>query len=581
MFEHNQLARRKRLIDMAAGRVQVDLLFRNCRVVDVYSQKVRNVSLAVGEGKIVGFGDYEAREIVNVGSRYLLPGLIDSHVHIESSMLVPPQFARAVVAHGTTTVVADPHEIANVLGLDGIRFMLDSSQNLPVSIRYMLPSCVPASEFECSGAILNADDLTELLSHDLVLGIGEVMDFPGVVSGRRELLAKILEGEHAGKLVDGHAPGLAEKMLSAYAAAGVQTDHECVTLGELRERVQRGMYVHIREGTAARNLTTLVQGLTPAVSRRCTFCTDDREPHDMLHRGHINSMLQLAVASGLNPVTAVTMATLNAAECYGLNTKGALAPGRDADIAVVDDLVGFRVREVYSEGIRVVGDSSPAGNAVSAGMVADLSNSVRTASLSAEIFSLRLTSSQAHVIVIVPYSLITRGEVRPVVLDAGGVFEARKNQGLVKIAVIERHHASGKTGLGVLANYGVSHGAVGTTIAHDAHNIVVAGDNDADMLTAAKRIQEIAGGIVLVKNGEIIGELSLPIGGLMCDRPLEEVGHELDNLARLAHRELAVSEQLDPFMTLSFMSLSVIPELKITASGLLDVTRMRLIPVSA
>jgi len=581
MLEHNQLTQRKRLIDMAAGRIPVDLLFRNCRVVDVYSQKVRNVSLAVGNGKVIGFGEYAAREVVDAGSRYLLPGLIDAHVHIESSMLVPPQFARAVVACGTTTVVADPHEIANVRGLDGIRFMLDSSQNLPVSIRYMLPSCVPASEYECSGAQLDADDLKELLAHDLVLGIGEVMDFPGVVGGRRELLAKILEGEHAGKIVDGHAPGLAGELLSAYAVAGVRTDHECVTPEELRARVQRGMYVHIREGTAARNLSALVQGLTPAVSRRCTFCTDDREPQDIMHRGHINSLLQLAVANGLNPVTAVTMATLNAAECYGLSSKGALVPGRDADIAVVDDLIGFKVHAVYARGCRVVGDGALVSSMAHAEMPADLVNSVRTGPLSAEMFTLRLAGTQAHVIAIIPYSLITRGEVRPVVLGADGVFDAQKNRGLAKIAVIERHRASGKTGLGLLANYGISRGAVASTIAHDAHNIVVAGDNDADMLAAARRIQDIGGGIVLAKNGRILGELALPIGGLMCDRPLEEVGGTLDELAGLAHRELAINAQLDPFMTLSFMSLSVIPELKITASGLLDVTEMRLISVSA
>lgn len=566
----------KERVDMAAGRMPVDLLLTNGRIVDVFSGRVVHGSLAVGNGRIVGIGEYDTKKVVDAGGAFLLPGLIDAHVHIESSMLTPRGFCSAVLPLGTTTVIADPHEIANVAGIDGIRYMIEESRDLPFTIRYMLPSCVPASPFENSGAVLEAGQLAELVDDEQVLGLGEAMNFPGVINAEPAILRKILLARQHDMVVDGHSPGLDGMGLTAYAAAGVRTDHECSTVEEMEARIALGMYVQIREGSAVRNLSALLKGVTPANMRRCLFCTDDREPEDIARRGHINSMLRQAVAEGIEPISAIVMATLNPAECYGLQGKGALAPGYDADILVVEDLDAFQVREVYTYGRRAA-----AGGVVDTSTLPParpgMAHSVRPGNLTPDSFTLELPTARANVISIVAKSIITVKKIREVVPDEQGMFQANRNPGLTKVAVVERHKGTGNIGLGLLENYGLVNGAIGTTIAHDAHNIVIAGDNDEDMFTVVQELERLGGGIVLCREGEVVDALPLPIGGLMCELPAAEVGETLERLLTKAHEEFAVNKAIQPFMTLSFMSLSVIPELKLTDRGLLDVTSFALI----
>ncbi|WP_028583834.1 adenine deaminase [Desulfogranum mediterraneum] len=573
MVSREALSRR---IAMAAGREPVELLITNGRIVDVFNQEIIQGSLAIAGGTIIGVGDYRAARTMDVGGRYLLPGLMDSHVHIESSLLTPRGFAATVLPMGTTTVIADPHEIANVQGSDGIRFMLEQSRELPLNIRYMLPSCVPASPFENSGAVLGAKELAAFIGEEQVLGLGEAMNFPGVVAADPAILDKLLLALQRGRVVDGHSPGLEGMGLSGYAAAGVRTDHECSTVEEMLARIRRGMYVQIREGSAVRNLAALVQGLSPANSRRCLFCTDDREPEDIIRRGHINGILAAAVAAGVEPLQAVTMATLNPAECYGLDSKGALAPGYDADLIVVEDLRDFVVDQVLVRGRLVAsrGRMEPGGIAEPAGSTV---NTVRIRPLAAADFGLEVQGARARVIGLEPRSILTRERIREIRADDQGWFQAELNPGLTKLAVIERHRASGNIGLGLLENYQLNRGAIATTIAHDAHNIVVAGSRDQDMLVAVRELERLGGGIVLAREGAILGALPLPVAGLMSQASAAEVGARLEELISLAHRELGVNPAIQPFMSLSFMSLSVIPELKLTDQGLLDVSRMELV----
>ncbi|MBU1002468.1 MAG: adenine deaminase [Proteobacteria bacterium] len=570
----------KTRIDMAMGREPVDLLVTNVKVLDVFSGTIFESPVAIGQGEFIGFGEYEAREVLDAGGRTMLPGLIDAHVHLESSMVSPRQFAACVLPRGTTTVIADPHEIANVLGADGIRYMLEATRALPLDVRIMLPSCVPATPFENAGAVLNAADLAPLLGLHGVLGLGEVMNYPGVIHADPQVLDKLLLAHQAGRMVDGHSPGVSGRELTAYAAAGIRSDHECSTPEELAERVRLGLYVLLREGSAARNLTTLLTGVTPENARRCLLCTDDREPADLLARGHIDHSLRLAVRSGLDPVTAVRMATLNTAECYGLAHKGAIAPAYQADFVLMDDLYDFVPQQVYVAGQLVAAQGRMIADLPDASIQA-VSSTVHLAPLGPDSLELRLDRPRANVIGLIPDSLVTRALLRDVILDGNGRFLPHNNPGLSKLAVIERHKATGNVGLGIIEGYGVRGGAIATTIAHDSHNIVVAGDNDADMLTAVADIQAMGGGVTLCRAGEIIARLPLPIAGLMSDRPACEVAAQLGLMLQAAHEQLGVESAIQPFMTLSFLSLPVIPELKLTDTGLFDVRSFRHIGVCA
>ena len=563
-------------LDMAAGRKHVDLLLTNARIVDVFSRRVIDGDLAIGDGRILGIGDYRARNTKDMHGCFVLPGLIDAHVHIESCMLSPRHFAHSILPRGTTTIIADPHEIANVLGLDGIHYMLDASAVLPLSILFMLPSCVPATPFENSGAILKAADLAAFMDHDQVLGLGEMMNVPGVITAQADVLAKLELARSRRKIMDGHSPGLSGKELNTYIAAGIRTDHECTTVQEMHDRISRGMYVFIREGSAARNLETLVQGLTPDNAHRCALCTDDRHPEDILTRGHLDHMLCKAVRCGVEPLTAVNMATLHPAQCYGLSNKGAVAPGYDADLCIVDGLENFSVRQVYTRGQLVAQDGQILRELPS---FQDPGNSIVLSKIEVQDFRLPVQTRKANVIRVLPQSIVTEAVVRPVQADASGFFDPALNPGLNLIAVVERHKGTGNIGLGLVENFHVHGGAIATSVAHDSHNIVIIGDNAPDMLKVVEDIAAMGGGMSICRQGKIMNHLALPIAGLMHDASVRDTAARLKEMTRLVLNEMNVNPELDPFMNLSFLALPVIPELKITDKGLFDVRSFSFVQV--
>ncbi len=571
----------KEFWSMATGRTPADFRIDNVRIVDVFSGEIREGSVSVGQGRILGFGALEAREVVDGRGAFLLPGFIDGHVHIESSMLCPARFAELVLPFGTTTVMADPHEIANVKGMEGIRYMLEASRELPLDVRVMLPSCVPALPVEDAGAVLRAGDIAPLLADDKVGGLAEMMNVPGLVAGDDDVLDKLEHTLAAGKVIDGHSPMVSKETLDVCAALGVSTDHECTTVEEMEERIARGMYVLLREGSASRDLLHLLPGLTPANQRRCLFCTDDRQPSDIIERGHIVNNVRMAVRFGLDPVSAVRMATLNAAECYGLRDRGGIAPGRRADLVLVEDLKDFRVISCWAGG-EIVAQNGSMLRSLPMRDPGDLCASVSVAPLPERPFSVYVPSGRARVIGLRPHSLITECLLRSVETGPDGEVELARNPGLLKIAVLERHHATGKMGVGLLdGRYGLRNGAIATTIAHDSHNIVVAGDSEADMLAAVREVERLQGGIVMVSEGRVLAELPLPVGGLMSERPAAEVSARLNELLELASSHYHIWEGADAFMTLSFLALPVIPSIKLTARGLFDVERFTFVDVDA
>ena len=528
---------KKEIIDAAAGRKKADLILKNARVVNVFTHRIVEGSVAVKDGIILGIGPYQGIEEVDIRGKFVLPGFIDAHVHIESSLCPPGEFARTVVPRGTTTVIADPHEIANVCGLDGIRFMINASRNLPLEVRYMLPSCVPATSFEHAGAVLDADALEELIDSPEILGLGEVMDYPAVIEAAEGVLAKIRLAEERGKNIDGHGPMIEGRELNAYRAAGITTEHECSTQEEMMERMARGMYILIREGSAARNLKELVGGVNEANSRRCLFCTDDKQPEDILREGHIDFNFRKAVEGGIDPITAVQMAALNSAECYGLRNTGAVAPGYRADFLVADDLENLKVRQVYKAG-RLVAQDGKALFEVPAVSDSRVFNTVHLDPLTPDQFSLKLESDLVHVIRLMGHSLITEKGVRKVERDGQGVFRPNPHLDLLKLAVVERHGSTGNIGLGLVENYRLKGGAAATTVAHDSHNLIVLGDNDRDICSAANALVEAGGGMVLVQNGRILDLLPLPVAGLMSLEPLETLNEHLSAMNRLAYDKL-------------------------------------------
>ncbi len=568
------------VIDMAKGKTPVDLLITNCKVVDVYNQILINGPLAIGNGKIIGFGhNYEAKETLDARGGIVMPGLIDGHVHIESSSLTPAQFARTILPFGTTTIIADPHEIGNVCGVKGIQYMLDASRDLPLHVKIQLPSCVPATPFESAGAVLEASDLEPLLEDDGVLGLGEVMDYPSVINHSEGMIDKLMMAKNHNRVIDGHSPGVKGLDLTAYISAGIETDHECSDMGGMLARLSMGQYILLREGSTCKDLLNLLPAVTPQNSRRCVFCTDDREPSDILATGHINKSLRLAVEAGLDPFIAITMGTLNAAECFKLKGKGAIAPGYDADLLIVKDLKAFDPLHVLSMGQEVASDGKMIVT-LKEHHAEDVLNTIHIAPMSEEDLTLKLTTDTVHAIGVIPKSVVTKNLQLDVNRDMNGIFHAKDNAGLNKLAVIERHHASGKVGVGILSGYGIKNGAIAVSVAHDSHNIVVVGDNDSDMIAAIKNIEAIGGGFSLVQNGEVIGNLPLPIGGLMTNQTAEEVAEALEILINKARSHFNLSDAFHPLMTLVFMTLPVIPELKLTSNGLFDVKQFSLIDVS-
>jgi len=569
----------KHLIDVAAKRKKAELLLKNCKIVNVFSNEIIEGDLAIDSGKIIGIGNYEGIVEIDLKGKYVAPGLIDSHVHIESSMLSPGQFARAVVPKGTTSVITDPHEIANVRGLEGIEYMIKASKDLPLNVYCMLPSCVPVTSFENSGAILDAEHLKKLIDNPMVLGLGELMNYPGTIKGHDKVVDKLELAREYNKVVDGHSPGIKSEDLNAYIIGGVKTDHECSNVKEMLERLRGGMYISIREGSAAKNLEALIEGITPENERRCLLCTDDRHPEDIIEEGHIDNNIRIAIKKGIKPITAIRMATINVCECYGIKNLGAIAPGYDADLIIIDNLDEFKITKVIKDGKFVAED----GKALFTVEKEDNSNVINTVNLkkvNKEDLKIKLTSNQVNVMQLIPYSLLTKKVVRQVETDNEGYFKFNGDKDILKLAVIERHKATGNIGFSLVENFHLKNGAIATTVSNDSHNILVIGDNDHDMHLAVEELDRIQGGLVIVSQGKILKKLELPIAGLMSDQPIEVVKDIIEEMLGVAYKELGINIDLDPFMTLSFLALPVISKIKVTDKGLFDVENFKFIDIS-
>ena len=564
---NRKLNKKLHVIDVAAGRAPADLVLKNATYVNVFSNELCHGDIAVAEGLIVGMGEYHGKVEVDVSGKLVLPGFIDAHIHLESSLVSPTEFAKAVLPHGTTTVITDPHEIANVMGTDGIEYMLQATEDLPVDVRFMLPSCVPATPLDESGANLDYRAIDSFYDHPRVQGLAEMMNYVGVVNGDGQVVEKIVASQAHHKKIDGHAPGLSGKELNAYIAAGVYSDHECSDMEDAMNKLRLGQYIMIREGTAARNLEALMPLLTSQYVDRCMFCTDDKHPNDLLEKGHIDYIVKKAISLGADPIVAVKAACHNAALYFLLNNRGAIAPGYLGDFVIIDDFQHFEIEMVYKRGILMYDGQLrdfPAPE-IDPYLVKRAHDTFHVAHLTAEDFS----DGRPHAVIgMIPGEIVTQ--------DAGYADHADPEQDILKIAVIERHKNTHHIGLGYIKGYGLKRGAVATSISHDSHNIIVVGATDEDMATAANRIVENRGGITVMENGQVLGEVTLSIAGIMSDDSLVMVNSALEDAKDEAFG-LGVSRGIDPFMTLSFMALPVIPSLRITTRGVFDVSSQRYI----
>lgn len=555
-----QLAAKQRIIAVAAGREKADLVLKNAKYLNVFSNEFLCGDIAVANGLIAGVGKYDGKTEIDVSGKLVLPGFIDAHIHLESSMVTPAEFAKAVVAHGTTTVITDPHEITNVMGIDGVEYMIQASQNLPIDVHFMMPSCVPATEIDESGAELDCKDIDLYLDNKKVLGLAEMMNYVGVINGDKNVLSKIVTSQAHHKKIDGHAPELSGNDLNAYIAAGVYSDHECSTFENALEKLRKGQFIMIREGTAAHNLKALMPLLTQQYYSRCMFATDDKHPSDLLYGGHIDYIVKQALKNGADPIVALKTATHHAARYFLLNNKGAIASGYLADIVVVDNLEDFNVETVFK-----------CGKLVFDGEVKDFSAPTVDEKLAEKCFD------TFHLDSVTPSSFKVDGKLGLIGLVGGELLT--RNLGtadkidvendILKIACIERHKGTNHIGVGYVKGYSLKSGAVATSVAHDSHNIITVGCNDDDIAVAVNAIKDSKGGIAVVENGKIKALLELPIAGLMSDEPLTTVNEKLENAKSSAY-ELGADKSIDPFMTLSFLSLPVIPSLRITTKGVFD-----------
>ena len=562
---NRKLNKKLHVIDVAAGRAPADLVLKNATYVNVFSNELCHGDIAVAEGLIVGMGEYHGKVEVDVSGKLVLPGFIDAHIHLESSLVSPTEFAKAVLPHGTTTVITDPHEIANVMGTDGIEYMLQATEDLPVDVRFMLPSCVPATPLDESGANLDYRAIDSFYDHPRVQGLAEMMNYVGVVNGDGQVVEKIVASQAHHKKIDGHAPGLSGKDLNAYIAAGVYSDHECSDMEDAMNKLRLGQYIMIREGTAARNLEALMPLLTSQYVDRCMFCTDDKHPNDLLEKGHIDYIVKKAISLGADPIVAVKAACHNAARYFLLNNRGAIAPGYLGDFVIIDDFQHFEIEMVYKRGVLMYDGQLrdfPAPE-IDPYLVKRAHDTFHVAHLTAEDFS----DGRPHAVIgMIPGEIVTQ--------DAGYADHADPEQDILKIAVIERHKNTHHIGLGYIKGYGLKRGAVATSISHDSHNIIVVGATDEDMAAAANRIVENRGGITVMENGQVLGEVTLSIAGIMSDDSLVMVNSALEDAKDEAFG-LGVSRGIDPFMTLSFMALPVIPSLRLTTRGVFDVLTQR------
>lgn len=562
-----QLAAKQRIIAVAAGREKADLVLKNAKYLNVFSNEFLSGDIAVANGLIAGVGKYDGKTEIDVSGKLVLPGFIDAHIHLESSMVTPAEFAKAVVAHGTTTVITDPHEITNVMGIDGVEYMIQASQNLPIDVHFMMPSCVPATEIDESGAELDCKDIDLYLDNKKVLGLAEMMNYVGVINGDKNVLSKIVTSQAHHKKIDGHAPELSGNDLNAYIAAGVYSDHECSTFENALEKLRKGQFIMIREGTAAHNLKALMPLLTQQYYSRCMFATDDKHPSDLLNGGHIDYIVKQALKNGADPIVALKTATHHAARYFLLNNKGAIASGYLADIVVVDNLEDFNVETVFK-----------CGKLVFDGEVQDFSAPTVDEKLAEKCFD------TFHLDSVTPSSFKVDGKLGLIGLVGGELLT--RNLGtadkidvendILKIACIERHKGTNHIGVGYVKGYSLKSGAVATSVAHDSHNIITVGCNDDDIAVAVNAIKDSKGGIVVVENGKIKALLELPIAGLMSDEPLTTVNEKLEN-AKLSAYELGADKSIDPFMTLSFLSLPVIPSLRITTKGVFDAENWKML----
>lgn len=556
------------LITVARGDQPADLLLRNGKIVNVYSGEILDTDIAIAAGHIAGFGPRSAQSEVDLRGRYVAPGYIDAHVHIESAMASPMEFARAVLPRGTTTVVADPHEIANVLGLEGIAYMLQSTVSQPLQFFFTLSSCVPATAMETAGAELTAQTLAPLISHPRIVALAEMMNFPGVIQADPEVMAKIKLAQGVRKRVDGHAPGVQGPSLDAYIAAGIASDHECITAAEAMQKLRRGMHIMIREGTGAKNMAALLEIIRPETAHRLMWCTDDRHPHDILAEGHIDAIVRKAIGHGVPPHLAIRMATLNPASYFSLPRTGAIAPGQRADMVVFSQLENPEVEVVYAGGVKVAEN----GHLLASTLFPDSAPPAPAMNVDPAALDFRRVSDgpRIRVIDIIPGQIVTRQSIAAAPVVEGRVV-SDPDRDLLKMAVVERHRGTGRTGIGFVRGMGLRRGAIASSVAHDAHNIIVVGATDTDMLAAVRHVIDMQGGLAVVADEKILARLALPIAGLMSPEPIRSIQEQLTALTRAAG-DLGTA-LADPFMTLSFLALPVIPELKLTDMGLVDVNR--------
>ena len=565
---NRKLLKKQRIIAAAAGREPADLVLKNATFVNVFSNELSTMDIAVAEGLIVGMGSYQGRSEVDCTGKIVLPGFLDAHSHLESSLVSPTEFVKAVLPHGTTTVVTDPHEIANVMGTDGIEYMLQATEDLPVDVRFMLPSCVPATPMDESGANLDYRAIDSFYDHPRVQGLAEMMNSYGVIHSDPDVVSKIVASQAHHKKIDGHAPDLVGNDLNAYVAAGVYSDHECHDLNDAIAKLQRGQFIMIREGTAARNLEALVPLLCDKYVERCMFCTDDKHPNDLLEKGHIDYIVKKAISLGVEPITAIKAACHNAARYFLLNNRGAIAPGYLGDFVIIDDFEHFNIEKVYKRGVLMCENGQVTDfpvPEVDPYLVSRAHDTFHVATLTAADF----IDNRPHAVI-----GMVNGEITTT--DCGYTDRIDVDYDILKIAVIERHKNTHHIGLGYIKGYGLKHGAVATSISHDSHNIIVVGTNDEDMAFAANQVVALNGGIVVAQDGAVTGEVPLAVAGIMSDEPLVEVNRKLEEAKEKAFTA-GVNRDIDPFMTLSFMALPVIPTLRITTRGVFDVTTQRYI----
>ena len=560
---NRKLLKKQRIIAAAAGREPADLVLKNATFVNVFSNELSTMDIAVAEGLIVGMGSYQGRSEVDCTGKIVLPGFLDAHIHLESSLVSPTEFVKAVLPHGTTTVVTDPHEIANVMGTDGIEYMLQATEDLPVDVRFMLPSCVPATPLDESGAILDYRAIDSFYDHPGVQGLAEMMNFVGAINGDEQTVEKIVAAQAHHKKIDGHAPDLQGNDLNAYIAAGVYSDHECHDVKDAIAKLERGQFIMIREGTAARNLEALMPLLTGKYADRCMFCTDDKHPNDLLEKGHIDYIVKKAISLGADPITAVKVACHNAARYFLLNNRGGISPGYLADFVIIDNFQDFNIEQVYKKGVLMVDHGEiqdfPSPE-IEPYLVERAHKTFHVAALTAEDFAEKR-----------PRGIIGMVDGEITTVDAGYSDRIDVEYDVLKIAVVERHKNTHHIGIGYIQGYGLKSGAVATSISHDSHNIIVVGTNETDMAAAVNRVVELNGGIVVWDGGQPVAEVPLAIAGIMSDEPLVTVNEKLETAKDAAHK-LGVNPGIDPFMTLSFMALPVIPSLRITTRGVFDVT---------